>query len=328
MIRTALCTAVLSVSGLIGMNAGAVVFGGEGACPATGAVAQSETCTRTVEAVAAKGESCSKPVEAVAVNAANSDCAAACEGEAKAVAVAAEGETCAAACDAPVQAVAVNAASSDCAAACEGEVEAVAVGNPEAEAMPAGLFTPVNENCPGSGMPVSDGVTTVVSGFTVGFCCGDCKEAFDGKPAAEQTAYVAKHVETTINSECPGSGMPVAEGKTALYNGFAVGFCCDDCKAGWNDADDAKKVAFIAKNHAPENEACPGSGNPINAEVVALYRGHTVGFCCEGCQGKFNKMNDDEKTAIVAGCAMGAPPAEGCDDCAEGECSGDCSADA
>jgi YHS domain-containing protein len=276
MIRTALCTAVLSVSGLFAVNAGAVMLGGEGCC-STEAVA-----------VNAEGETCSKPAaEAVAVNAAGEDCG-----------------------------------------ACEGEAEAVAVGNPEAEAMPAALFTPVNAECPGSGMPVKDGVNTIVSGFTVGFCCGDCKEAFDAKPAAEQAAFVAEHVTTTVNTECPGSGMPVAEGKLALYNGFAVGFCCDDCKAAWHESDDAKKVAFIAKNHAPENADCPGSGNPINAEVVALYRGHTVGFCCEGCQGKFHAMSDDEKTAILAGFAMGAESSASCEDCENGECDGDCSADA
>lgn len=239
------------------------------------------------------------------------------------------GDCCAKPADA--QAVAqtgnLNAEADACAQACE--AEAVAVANPDAKAMPVGAFHAVNESCPGSGMPVKAGVESMVHGFTVGFCCNDCKTAFDAKAADEQAAFVVAQVKTTVNANCPGSGMPVAAGKVALYNGFAVGFCCDDCKATWNKSDDAKKTAFIASQHAAENANCPGSGNPINAEVVALYRGHTVGFCCEGCQTKFHAMNDGEKNAIVAGFAMGAETAsEGCADCATGECDGSCEADA
>jgi len=375
MIRTALCTAVLSAGALFAAGAGATMFGGEGAscskpAEAVAVNAEGQTCNKPVEAIAvnAEGQTCNKPVEAVAVNAEGQTCnkpveaiAANAEGQTcnkpvEAIAANAEGQTCSKpvdavavdaegqactkpvnavavnaegqACTKPAAAVAVNAEGQTCELACDKPGEAVAVGNPEAEAMPAALFTPVNSECPGSGMPVTDGVTTVVSGFTVGFCCDDCKAAFDANPAAERNAFVAKHVKSTVNENCPGSGMPVAEGNLALYNGFAVGFCCDDCKANWNGAPEAKKVAYIASQHAPENANCPGSGNPINAEVVALYRGHTVGFCCENCQGKFNAMNDDEKTAIVAGFAMGAEASAACEACEAGECDGDCTSDA
>jgi len=56
---------------------------------------------------------------------------------------------------------------------------------------------------------------------------------------------------------------------------------------------------------APEavaiNEMCPGMGEPVDAEAGTYdWNGKTVGFCCEGCIGKFEKLSDDDKVAALA----------------------------
>jgi hypothetical protein len=36
------------------------------------------------------------------------------------------------------------------------------------------------------------------------------------------------------------------------------------------------------------NETCPWSGRPVQADSLAVYRGHVVGFCNTGCRDKFD----------------------------------------
>lgn len=52
---------------------------------------------------------------------------------------------------------------------------------------------------------------------------------------------------------------------------------------------------------APVNKTCPVSGEavPANATTVS-YQGKTVGFCCDHCVDKWNKMSDAEKSAKIA----------------------------
>ena len=45
------------------------------------------------------------------------------------------------------------------------------------------------------------------------------------------------------------------------------------------------------------NDACPWSGNPIQADSLTLYKGRVVGFCNPGCRDKF-----EAATALFDGC--------------------------
>jgi YHS domain-containing protein len=48
-----------------------------------------------------------------------------------------------------------------------------------------------------------------------------------GTPLAAATTTNA----TPINTECPVSGKPVDTSKTVLHDGVLIAFCCEDCKA-------------------------------------------------------------------------------------------------
>ncbi len=56
---------------------------------------------------------------------------------------------------------------------------------------------------------------------------------------------------------------------------------------------DAEEIAFLNAN-------CPMMGNPIEAEgEIVSWQGHTIGFCCDGCAPKFEKLSDEEKVAAL-----------------------------
>lgn len=59
-----------------------------------------------------------------------------------------------------------------------------------------------------------------------------------------------------------------------------------------------------AESSAPTfvNATCPMmDGGEIDAEGETVeWNGHTVGFCCDGCGGKFEALSDEEKTAKLA----------------------------
>lgn len=49
------------------------------------------------------------------------------------------------------------------------------------------------------------------------------------------------------------------------------------------------------------NANCPMMGNPVAADGGSVeFQGHTIGFCCEGCAPKFEKLSDKEKLAKLA----------------------------
>jgi len=69
--------------------------------------------------------------------------------------------------------------------------------------------------------------------------------------------------------------------------------CCGDPNCD-GDCDHATMGAV-------SNETCPMSGEPVNPEVKTVsFQGKEIGFCCDGCAGKFAKLSDAEKTSLLA----------------------------
>jgi hypothetical protein len=51
----------------------------------------------------------------------------------------------------------------------------------------------------------------------------------------------------------------------------------------------------------PVNKVCPIKGNEVDKESpTRLFKGVTIGFCCPGCEGKWDKKTDEEKMALLA----------------------------
>jgi hypothetical protein len=54
-------------------------------------------------------------------------------------------------------------------------------------------------------------------------------------------------------------------------------------------------------NMGAMNTTCPISGGKVNANAGTVsYKGQAVGFCCDGCVGKFQNLSDADKAAKMA----------------------------
>ena len=56
------------------------------------------------------------------------------------------------------------------------------------------------------------------------------------------------------------------------------------------------------KEGAPQtvNAMCPGMGKPVTAEAGTVeWNGMTVGFCCDGCIGDFEALDDTAKVVAL-----------------------------
>lgn len=294
-----------------------------------------------------------------------SDCetATSCDGGAKVVHASETSDECAESkagcCDAEktadnAEAVVVNAAlvsdeDGETKACCQDaektKVENVAIATGECEALtdecaeepmqtsPIEIM-PVNASCPLTEEPLTPGLASVHEGFTVGFCCNGCKRKWDARADAEKADYIVMNAKL-VNEMCPTCPtMKAKKTSASLYNGFAVGFCNDHCKGTFDAKDDAGKTTYIASIVTPVNENCPFSDEAVDAEIVSLYRGYAVAFCCNGCQSRFSgKMADSDRDAMVVTLASNldgamiipAAEAQSCGEgCGDENCGEDC----
>lgn len=73
--------------------------------------------------------------------------------------------------------------------------------------------------------------------------------------------------------------------------------CCAEGACDGSCGGDAQATITSASN-----DACPFSGNAVNASVSTVsYQGKEIGFCCGGCAEKFAAMSDAEKAAALGG---------------------------
>lgn len=91
-----------------------------------------------------------------------------------------------------------------------------------------------------------------------------------------------------VNDACPLSGRAVDAAEVSEQT-VVLGFCCGNCQSKFESAADAEKFseAKLAAAGEAVNQSCPVSGKPIDAEIVAMGDGRTVGFCCAKCEAKF-----------------------------------------
>jgi len=79
--------------------------------------------------------------------------------------------------------------------------------------------------------------------------------ATNAPPATNSTAAAAAAI---INAQCPVSGKPIDSAKTLTYNGKLVAFCCDDCKAKFEQ--DPKPFAAKLISNAGKEQGSAQAG--------------------------------------------------------------------
>jgi hypothetical protein len=80
-----------------------------------------------------------------------------------------------------------------------------------------------------------------------------------------------------------------------------------------DEANDVNRVTTVSF----ANEKCPIMGGKPDPELVVQWEGKTIGFCCDGCPQKWEKLSDEEKAAKLA--AVSHDPAEQADDVSDAD---------
>jgi YHS domain-containing protein len=151
--------------------------------------------------------------------------------------------------------------------------------------------------CPVSGQPAIEDSVLDLKKLKEGegkvyFCCKNCPKAFEKDPAKYEMKTRRQLAETgqIVQVGCPISGRAVNEETTVEVGLAKVAFCCENCLAKYNDADDEGKLKVVFANldkGYTRQVKCPVSGKPINPEASLEYEGKKVYFCCAGCPAAF-----------------------------------------
>ncbi|QDV33323.1 YHS domain-containing protein [Tautonia plasticadhaerens] len=101
--------------------------------------------------------------------------------------------------------------------------------------------------CPVSGAPVKAAQKVDYKGGEVYFCCAKCPTAFteDTEKFLEKANAQLTATKQAEQVCCPLSGRPVDETKAAKVAGAEVAFCCGNCLAKVEGAEDAEKLTLI-----------------------------------------------------------------------------------
>jgi YHS domain-containing protein len=153
--------------------------------------------------------------------------------------------------------------------------------------------------CPVSGQPAIEDSVLDLEKLKAGkgkvyFCCKNCPKAFEKDPAKFELKTKRQLAETgqVVQVGCPISGQPVNEETLVDVGTTKVGFCCKNCLAKYNEADEDGKLKVVFANFDKGftwQTLCPVSGHEIDPKQKVEYDGKKVYFCCEHCIEAFNK---------------------------------------
>ena len=124
------------------------------------------------------------------------------------------------------------------------------------------------------------------------FCCKNCPKAYAKDPAKFENKVRRQLAETgqIVQVACPISGQPVNKEVTVEHGHTKVGFCCKNCLAKYEAADDDGKlegrIRQTRKGLHASNEV-PGERQADQAGATVEHEGKKVYFCCPGCPEAF-----------------------------------------
>jgi YHS domain-containing protein len=150
--------------------------------------------------------------------------------------------------------------------------------------------------CPVSGEPAEEeAMLKIGKDLKVYFCCDDCRKGFKKDPKKFDMQARRQLLETKqmVQVACPITGKPVNEKTMVDVGETKAGFCCKNCLAKYEKADDEGKLAILfadlPKGFTRQTK-CPVSGKPIDAlnpKAAVQYEGKEVYFCCPNCPKAF-----------------------------------------
>jgi YHS domain-containing protein len=149
--------------------------------------------------------------------------------------------------------------------------------------------------CPVSGKPaIESSCVERNDGSKVYFCCENCPKAYKADPKKYATKVNRQLLETGQIAQvaCPLTGKPLNKEAMAEVGEADVHFCCKNCLAKFNAADDDAKLELVfgkagMKKGFTHQTKCPVSGKPIDPTSSVEYKGKKVYFCCPNCPAAF-----------------------------------------
>jgi YHS domain-containing protein len=139
-----------------------------------------------------------------------------------------------------------------------------------------------NATCPGDGKPVDRDKYVEVEGQRVYVCSEACESKLKKDSAAATAAFdKAYPVATPVVAKSCFCGKEVEKGQgtNVTFEGHKVALCCADCAGEFKKAP-VTSIAIMMNPTAKDakNTSDPVDGKPIDAGVVAIYKGHLVHF--------------------------------------------------
>ena len=146
--------------------------------------------------------------------------------------------------------------------------------------------------CPVMDEPVDFSVKQETREGPVYFCCKMCIRKHDAdakkyeKQVAEQRKVLA-HLPK-IQVTCPVSGEPIDDKVFAEEKGNKTYFCCEGCLKKYQK--EPTRYAAALTSSFTYQTRCPVMDEEIDpTSFIKLKSGHTIYFCCDGCDKKFLK---------------------------------------
>lgn len=83
---------------------------------------------------------------------------------------------------------------------------------------------------------------------------------------------------------------------TALAIGIVALAGCET-----TESDDMSSSATTQTSMGMVNDTCPISGKAVpEGAPTRQYHGYTIGFCCAGCPGQWDKWSDEKKSEYLS----------------------------
>ena len=145
----------------------------------------------------------------------------------------------------------------------------------------------VNKVCPMSGNTLEEvAATREFKGQTIGFCCPGCGKTWDKKTDDKRMALLTTHApEAVAVIEAAGNG--VAQPVAASAQPEAA-------------AEEPVAAASATVKPDPVNKICPIMESEVDKDApTRQFKGVTIGFCCPGCDRKWDRQSDEKKIALL-----------------------------
>ncbi len=102
--------------------------------------------------------------------------------------------------------------------------------------------------CPISGKPAIKEQSVDYLGKKVYFCCENCPGSFDKVKHAYKANLQLLETKQMMQVGCPISGAKVNKDQMVDVEGQKIGFCCEKCKAKYDEADADGKAKILFSN--------------------------------------------------------------------------------